>query len=406
MPEKKPRSRPANLRDVATRSGFAVSTVSQILGGRFPGKYPKLTQDKVVEAARQLNYHPDSSARSMRSGRSNLIAVISFNSSLEIGRRAMAGLPIEINQAGFDYFVTDINWFGGSVDRVLREVISARVEGVVISQMLEAFGRNFVEMFHQAGIPVVGLLGDDRLKIPVVQYDMQTTMLAMSRHLQNVGHRHLLLFSTNLTPRTAIERKEGFRMSLAGRGPCLELLEAEFFSQWPKLSREYAGRDLGVIVIQDMQHYGHSMQNSYYEAGKRLFLECPLPDAILCRNDRGAFGLLAAAAETGVRVPEHIAVTGAENDAFGRFPAYSLTTANLDIERACAAAVELLVSKIRQDPRPTTSLRFYPDLVLRRSCGRLIAPEESPELIVPLDPSQSPDDQDSARIADKNISSS
>jgi LacI family transcriptional regulator len=386
MSEKKSRSRPANLSDVAERSGFAVSTVSQILSGRFPKKYPKETQNKVLAVARQLNYHPHASARSMRSGRSNLIAVISFNSSLEIGRRAMARLPIEINQAGFDYFITDINWFGGSVDRVLREMISARVEGVVISQMLEAFGRNFVEMFHQAGIPVVGLLGDDRLGIPVVQYDMQTTVLAMSRHLQCVGHRHLILFSTNLTPRTAIERKEGFRMALAGRGPCIELPEAEFFSQWPRLTREYAGRDLGVILVQDMQHYEHSMQNSYYEAGRRLFLECPLPGAILCRNDRGAFGLLAAATETGVRVPEQVAVTGAENDRYGRFPAYSLTTVHFDIERACSETIELLVSKIRQENNDAASRRFFPDLVLRQSCGRLIGTGDPAEIIVPLDP--------------------
>jgi len=375
MPSLRKALRHATLKDVAAASGLAVSSVSHILGGKWAHKYPEQTRQKAWEAARRLNYQPSHSARTMRARKSNLIGVINFGSTLEIAQQASRCLPREINAAGYDYLVVDITWYGGSVERVLNEMIRARVEGVIVVLMQEAFDRHFMEMFERAGIPVLSVFGDDRLQIPVVRNDVQSAHFAMARHLQQNGHRRLLMVGGTSQARQVREKKQGFRLAFEGRGPCRTMDEESFFGCWLSLFQSSSEEEMGIILELDMERHHHKHALANYTLAKRLMSTGCLPDAVLCSNDQGAFGFFSAAMEIGLRVPGDLAVTGMDNDEFGRMPAYGLTTIELDIEGACSCAVEHLAALIQKGPHPVELPTFATHLILRHSCGRSLPPD-------------------------------
>ncbi|HWL52144.1 MAG TPA: LacI family DNA-binding transcriptional regulator [Chthoniobacteraceae bacterium] len=358
-------------KDIARALGLSAATVTNILSGKPGLRYSEATRQRVLQTAAELGYQPNRSWQTVRRGRSNLIGIITVGVHQEITRKAASRLPLEINASGYDYMVVDLHWHGGSIERVLDELIKSRVEGVVISFMMETFGKPYIERLRRAGIPVVAVDGDERLGLPVVWNDIQAAFLTLTQHLLEIGHRRLVMVAgTSCEARPVRDRVKGFQSALAGSGSCLTVTDSEFASHWERLSRTPASEPSGLVVHLDYARHGHDPTKALYAFSRKLFAGTDLPDALLCSNDAAAFGVFGAALEMGIRIPGDMALTGADNDAYGAMPAFGLTTVNLDIEAACREAVALLVNGIRsgQYDHPGKVLATEP--VFRTSCGR------------------------------------
>ena len=363
------------LRIIAEKAGVSRETVSHILGGKLAENYKLATRTRVLEIARELNYRPHRGAQAMKAGRSNLIAIVHFGAGIEAAHKTNLVLSRLVHERGYDYLAMDMNWYGGSVERTLEEIIRARVEGVLISHIQEVFEDEHIEELLRAGIPIVSVNGSRRPKVPLNCNNAGKAFEALTRHLLQVGHRRIIQlissFAHILEGRepSSTERTDGFRKAIEGSGEWMVMGEEEFFASWPQISRRIPrDRVLGVTVEQDARLY-ERVDKPVYRFCDRLFPDGNLPDAMVCMNDLYAMEVIAAALEHGVKVPGDVAVTGYDNDRIGEFPAFGLTTAEQDLEGICSAAIETLMKRIAGQVEPVEDRFFDSRIIIRSSCG-------------------------------------
>lgn len=359
---------------IAEKAGVSRETVSHILGGKLAERYKMSTRTKVLEIAGQLNYRPHRGAQAMKSGRSNLIAIVHFGAEIEAAHKTNLALSRMVNEKGYDYLAMDMNWYGGSVERTLSEIIHARVEGVLISHIQEVFQEEHVAELRRAGIPVVSVNGGYRPNIPLICDNVDNAFQKLTRHLMDVGHRRILQLvssSDHLAPgraRTINQRLVGFRDAIESQGKWMSVSEDEFFAMWPKLYAEPVNEIVGITVQQEARLYDR-VDKPVYRFCDRLFPQCMLPDAIVCTNDLYAMEVIAAGLEHGVRIPENVAVTGYDNDRIGAFPAFGITTAEQDIEGISSTAVDVLMNRIAHLDEEAPTQMFDSKLIIRTSSG-------------------------------------
>ena len=357
---------------IAEEAGVSRETVSHILGGKHANRYRKATQDKVISIAQRLRYRPHRGAQMMKNGRSNLIAIVHFGAGVEAAHNANLALSRKVSEAGFDYLALDMNWYGGSVERTIAELIRVRVEGVLISHIQEVFKSSHIEELTGAGIPVVAVNGEQRSNIPLVCDNVIGAFHALTSHLIANGHKSLLhLVSQHrdeMLARSLSHRTKGFRRGIEEHGKWSTFGEEDFFGAWP-LPVPAGGGVSGVTIEQDERLY-HMLDRPVYKFCRRLFQKGPLPDAIVCTNDLFAMEVIAAALEHGISIPGDLAVTGYDNDRIGAYPAFGITTAEQDIEGICSKAVEILMHQVSQAPVEATPVTFDSTIIIRTSSGK------------------------------------
>lgn len=363
-------------KSVARASGVSRATVGAILaGGVVAARYSEETRNRVTAAAERLDYRPHRAAQVMRKRRSNLVAIVHFGGGIEAVRKTNLALARITNEKGYDYLSLDMNWYGGSVDRTLEEIVRLRAEGVLISHTHEVFGEEHVAKLDRAGIPVVAVNGGRRRNLPQICDHAAGAFSGLVRHLIRSGHRRIL----QLSPATAHlasglgratdQRVVGFRRAIKAEGDWLSMDEGAFWSQWNQRTVLPERGVTGLTVHQDTRLY-ERLEKPVYRFCRRLFAAGVLPDAIVCPNDFYAMEVIAAGLECGVRVPGHLAVTGYDNDSIGEYPAFSLTTAEQDTDGICSAAMEMLVRRMtRMEPNGVRQ-EFDSRLIIRNSSGR------------------------------------
>jgi LacI family transcriptional regulator len=355
----------ASLKLVAAKAGVSRATVSHILGGKLADRYRDETRAKVEKIAAAMNYRPHRGAQVMKSGRSNLIAIVHFGADIEAARKTNLALSRLTSQNGFDYLAIDMNWYGGCVERTLEEILRARAEGVLISHIQEVIQNEHIAEIQRAGIPVISVNGGLRSDVPRMSDNLDGAFFDLTSHLLQSGHRRIV------QPATPIQQPftEAFRRAIDSRGKWIACDQEGFFESWPSLCSSGADEEVLGITVRQQAELWDKVDTPVYKFCRRLFQARPLPDAIVCRNDMHAMEVIAAGLECGVRVPEDVAVTGYDNDGIGAFPAFAITTAEQDTEAICSAAVEALMRQIASPGSDVPSRVFDSKLILRSSSG-------------------------------------
>ncbi len=363
-------SRPPTQQRIAELAGISREAVSHILNGTTGKPYSEATRQKVREIARELNYTPHRASQTMRKGRSNLIAVIHFGSRFHTGQETVNTLPGVIRAAGYDYIINDLRWQGNSPDRVISELIHFRVEGVLlVANCASQVQAGHIERLRAVGIPIVSLFGDDGLRdIPLICGNIMASRTVLVNHLLDLGHRRLLMPTSDSRSRNTRERVESFYQAVKARGTVREITEDDFLSAenpWPDTDKVS-----GVVLRYNPRPRSDDGTRIHYEIAQNLMRAGRIPDALVCTNDQGAFGVFAAALENNIRIPEQMAVTGHDNEPFGTYPAFGLTTLQMDLARACEMAMGTLLSLVQGSPEPAPARQLLPaELIVRSSCG-------------------------------------
>lgn len=367
-----PRASVPTLQMIAEKAQVSRETVSHILGGKLAARYRKQTRERVLEIAAQLNYRPHRGAQAMKAGRSNLVAIVHFGAGIEAAHKTNLALARLVNERGYDYLAMDMNWYGGSMDRTLEQIIRARAEGVLVSHIQEVFEDRHVAELQRAGIPVVSVNGGRRQNMPLIYSDGEHAFQALTQHLIDSGHRRLVQLVVSFEHGDSVRhpgltgRVDGFRRAVEERGTWHLTNEEAYFAALPGPGD---GAVCGITIQQDRDLYDR-VDKPVYRFCSRLFPTGILPDAIVCTNDLYAMEVVAAGLEFGVMVPEDLAVTGYDNDRIGEFPAFGLTTAEQDIDGICSAAVDTLIRQITQPDTQVGSRSFEARPIIRTSSGK------------------------------------
>jgi LacI family repressor for deo operon, udp, cdd, tsx, nupC, and nupG len=311
------------MRDVAERAGVSPRTVSNVVNG-FRHVSPS-TRERVQSALDELGYEVNAAARSLRSGRTGMIAFV----VAELRSPYFAELADAVVRAADRRNLTVlIEVTEGRRDREMRVLKGGRkhlTDGVLMSPIALTqeprlgFRRDF---------PVV-MLGESRLgdAYDHVGLDNAAATHAVIEHLVRSGRSRIAALGVNDRVPGAVLRHKAYRAALARAG----------------LSPH------GVMRTADWdRHTGAEAIHSLVRSGG------PLPDAIFAFNDTLAIGALRALLQYGIRVPAQVAVAGIDDIDEAAYMTPSLTTIAPDLSALAEQALSLLEDQIaaRRDGTP------------------------------------------------------
>jgi len=325
------------MKDVAEMVGVSKQTVSAVINNK-PG-ITKETRDRVLAAIEELDYHPDSIARSLATGRTNTIAFIASDVSAPfIGTLAVAA---EDYTYSCEYSLALYN----THDDVRREAayftaaVQRGVDGVLF---ISATDQNTgSDILRATGIPSVAI---DRVPVsycgPSVTLDNLETGRLAAEHLLSLGHSRIAHINGPQTVLMSRERLQGFQQVIESQG-ALSRLHAETAENW------------------DYQ--------AGYDAMQRVLANGSNPTAVFAAGDALAIGAMRAIREAGLCVPEDISMVGVDDLDIAAFQNPPLTTIRQSINELAVLGLQLLFDILDGKEPKQTKIVMEPVLVVRQS---------------------------------------
>ncbi len=309
-----PASRRPTGRDVARLAGVSQATVSLVFSSAETGhRVSAATRQRVLEAARGLDYRPQAAGRQLRLGRSGMALLAVPNLQGPFFGRVLAGVHEEAVRHGLAVVVSS----GWSAGTLAEAVTSSRFDGLLICSPDDSQLGGL-----PPGTPAVFLDADpaDAAGAPTVELDLAGGMRAAVEHLRALGHRRLGRLRSTHSAYTFRVRQAAFEQAARG----LEVLE------------------LGVSL-----NRGESAARA---AGYELLSRADRPGAVVCDDDVVASGLYQAAAELGLRIPGDVSVVGIDNIAVAGLLTPPLTTVDLPGELLGRAGIAALAALLHGEP--------------------------------------------------------
>ncbi|MCP2635836.1 LacI family transcriptional regulator [Microbacterium sp. HD4P20] len=319
---------PATLHDVARLAKVSIKTVSNVVNDH-PGASDE-TRERVRRAIAELDYQPNLSARTLRSGRSGVIGLVVPELSLSYFAQLADAVIARADERGL---VVQVEQTGGDADRELSVLSSPRIklaDGVLFAPLGIAQGTREVPVVRY---PLV-VLGERIFEGSIDHVGMRNSEAAQAatQVLLDAGRRRIAVVGAHPgeVPGTATLRFEGYRSALTAAGLAVDerlVLEARLWHQAD-----------GAHAI-------------------RRLLEARVPfDGVFAMNDALALGVMRVLQQEGVHLPDDVAVIGFDNIDEGQYSMPSLTTIDPGRDAIARTAVDLLVERIadrgdRVDPR-------------------------------------------------------
>jgi DNA-binding LacI/PurR family transcriptional regulator len=327
------RERRVTAREVAELAGVSVSAVSRTFTAG--ASVSPETREKVVAATQMLGYQPNALARSLMTGRTELIALISNNFDNPLFMEIFDLFTRRLQHRGRRPLLANLSG-GARTDVALEMLLKYSVDGVIVAS--STLPLRFTEECAEAGMPVVLAFGrpGSLASGNIVGCDSLQGGRLAGEMLRQRGYRSIAFLGGPQTATSTEDRLRGLRESLAigGLAPC-------------------------AVV------FGHSY---CHEAGftlmKQLLRNGGI-DAVFCGDDVLAMGAMDACREAGVSVPRDIGVIGFNNMAMAAWPAYNLTTIHQPVADIIVTAVELLLGIIDKAEQ-TTDVRLFECSVIER----------------------------------------
>lgn len=319
--------------DVAALAGVSYQTVSRVVNDH--PAVAEETRQRILSAIQELGYHPNSAARTLRTGRGSTIAVFASNTSLYGYAGIAEGVEEAARQAGLGVSITVLKAdHPADIERIARQALTQPLAGV-ISLTHDAAGRAALDLVPD-GVPAVGVGGSRAGSRPRALLDERAGAAEATRFLLDLGHR---------TVHHVRVPNEG--------GP------GERSTGWAEALRA-AHRRVPTAVQATWE------ARSGYEAGIAL-AERKGVTAVLCGNDELAIGVVRGLFDRGRRVPDDVSVVGFDDQPFAEFVRPALTTVRQRFPDLGRTAVGLLLAQAEDRTSDAVTSVAGTELVVRES---------------------------------------
>lgn len=319
---RRPRSSVTSLADVAQLAQVSLATASRVLNPDATHPVNEATRGRVRKAAEELGYHPNLMARSLRSSRLPMLAVIVHDITDPYFAEIVRGASEEAQAQGYLTFVCSSQRDAEVELRYVEMLRLSRVSAVLFAaggldapNYASRVGAVLREITAYGGAVVALAPRAERWPTEVCD-NPEGTRLA-TQHLVSLGHRHIAFIAGPTTVHTSIEREEGYQQAMAAAGvpPLVE-------------RADFTMRGGGAAVGRLLDHH-------------------PEMTAVAVASDTMALGVLAELRRRRVRVPEDLSVTG-----FGDIPVWeqehpALTTAHVGLAEIGAAGARRALQRLR-----------------------------------------------------------
>lgn len=319
-----------NQKQIAEKLGVSISLVSRVLSGRAKEiGIAQPTIDKVEKTAFEMGYVPNVAAQSLKGKSTHTIGVVVYDfkdpffGTMVHHLNALAhNNDYSLLLVGFQNRTPD--------DRDLQPLSKFALDGLIA--VGSDFTENWLKKFSHLPCARIGF-GNDKIKSLKITSD------------EPAGYRQLVQHLKLTQIKTA---------AFLGADRTLHHQRSEFFKQ--------AATDFSITT-----HFGEIHEQSSFDIGQKLthqLLAYPLPEVLVCANDRIAMGAIHAATDAGIRIPDDLKVVGYDDiPSAAQFlpPLTSIRQPTADIAKEVFDAVI-------QNACPRETRLLSPQLIIRHSC--------------------------------------
>jgi LacI family transcriptional regulator len=330
----------ATIKDVASHAGVSIATVSRVLNGT--GRCTPETEERVRRSVQELGYRTNLTARSLKTGRTGAVGIMLGEACLLESPEIVWTAVNVVQNLGFTVEMVlgadpmrSVSLLGeGRLDGLL--LVDAQRDEVVLGDLLK-IDRSFV------------LLGGntDREDVNLVEIDHFGGAYTTTSELISMGHRRILFIEDNFAMIHTQEMKRGYLFALDENG----------IGYSEELLVHTAGNTSGNKEVLG------------YDAVKRKGKPVEYT-AVLATHDRIAFGVLSAARELGIRVPEGLSVFGYGNVPQAAHSAPPLTTVMVPNTQLGELGAEILINNIKRQDRIVKRVTLQTQAVHRHTTAR------------------------------------
>jgi LacI family transcriptional regulator len=329
-------TRKSTLVLVAERAGVSIASVSRVLNGHPASAH---VTDRVHRAADELGYVADATARSLKVGKTEQIAL----AVADVGNPVYVDMMHEVSrvvaEAGFRLVVSSTGSDPADQIALLTSLNRGFADGLILSPLRVT--EDLIAQLRASRLPIVviGSVPDD-VELDSVRADSAAGMRLAIKHLAKQGRQRIALINGPVDTVPGAARLRGYEAAMTKRGMSMHgnlRVDAEDFTF-----------TAGLVAAEAL-------------------LDMTVPDAIVCANDLLAVAALKVLTRRGFTVPTDVAIIGMDNTDVAELTSPTITSVDLgSVERAHAAA-QLLIRRLEDPSAPIERIVIKPRLTIRES---------------------------------------
>lgn len=310
-------ARRVTMSDIARKAGVSSATVSYALSGA-PGVSDERRQ-RIVAIAEDMEFRPNRIARELRSSTTKAIGLLLGDIANPSYTEVAGGVVAEAAEEGYEVFISHVGIDGSRQSDIAFSQVDRNCSGLIFTSLVEN-DKPLLDKLHREGIPTIQLYRrvEDEAS-DWVGIDDFSASVEMASHVLATGRRKVAILGGPETSSVSVKRTAGYRKTLANAG--LQALNEP--GVWGEITRESGAR-----------------------RARALLAEHPEADAIICGNDLIALGVLDVCRESGVRVPEDLALTGFDDMSFSSAGPLQLSTVTVPRDLMGRRAARMLFQRI------------------------------------------------------------
>lgn len=331
------------IKDIAKMAGVSHTTVSRALNGARNVR-PE-TYERIIEICRQTGFTRNAAARQLKKHESKTIGIIVPDISNAYFGELIRNIEWDAKQRNFNVFISSSFYDYNIEEQNIQALLERRADGLVISGVGDKTYISLQKYLDKLPILFLGDNVPDGI-VSKITVDGYEGVMIGARYLLSLGHRNIAFLGGRESSITHKNRQKGF----------LDVMQRTVDVSYEIFAINPGSR------IEDGYKTGIAYFNYCVETQK------PYPTAIMTINDHFALGIIQAAMEYGIDIPQQISLIGFDDVSFAALPKIQLTTLAQPKEKLCTLAVETLIKLISTKTSEIYSEKIPAELIRRETC--------------------------------------
>ncbi|GCF07553.1 LacI family DNA-binding transcriptional regulator [Dictyobacter arantiisoli] len=326
--------------DVADEAGVSYATVSRVINNKDHVSPEK--RERVLRAMAQLGYVANLQARSLAGGSSHVVGLLVNYLSSSYTIEIMRGIDEVLQTHHYDLVLYTTHTRKTKESAYVARLTRHLADGLLL--ILPQETTSYLDALRQRRFPhvLVDYLSDGAYAPSVATTNFQGAYDAMN-YLLELDHRRIGFITGGRETGCAQQRLEGYQAAL---------------------------KDHGLPYDPQLVYYGKFLQPQGYQGAQTLLNLADPPTAIFASNDSMAFGVMEAARERGLHLPEDLSILGFDDIPQAAQVHPPLTTVHQPLNKMGQRAAELLLDYMADPLAPIERIELPTDLIIRQSCQR------------------------------------
>jgi LacI family transcriptional regulator len=330
-----------NIKEVAKLAKVSTATVSRTINGS--DKVSARTAARVQKAIKELNFYPNTHARTLVSGRSRMLGLIISDITNPFFPELVKHFEDQAVQKGLEVIIANTDYKPKRMTECIRRMLERKVDGAAI--MTSEADPAMLSELTRRNIPIVFMdTGADSDHTANITVDYEQGIQEALQHLFSLNHRRIAFISGPLNLQSAHRRLDAFVSGMNSRG---------------------------IDVAPELIEKGDHRIEGGIAAMRNLLRLRERPTAVITSNDITAIGALGTLHDAGLEVPRDISLIGFDDISFANMTQPPLTTVRLSRSQLAITALAALEKLIRKEDGTGTHYTIPTHLVMRGSTRTL-----------------------------------